>query len=151
MDAVEGAEKPGKIILNTPDGQAEVELDRIIARLGAIPPRRFVESCGIEFPNDDPVSVPEITPKYMSNVQGLYIIGALAGYPLIKQAMNQGYEVVEFIQGNNVEPADEPLLRNKFQDMPGFTTVHDALVKVQKNVRLLSPITELQLLSLIHI
>ncbi|MEM9183360.1 MAG: cyclic nucleotide-binding domain-containing protein [Pseudomonadota bacterium] len=145
VDAVEGAEKPGKIVLNTPDGQAEVELDRIIARLGAIPPRRFVESCGIVFPNDDPVSVPEITPKYESNVEGLYIIGALAGYPLIKQAMNQGYEVVEFIKGNDVEPADEPLLRSKFQDMPGFTTVHDALVKVQKNVRLLAPITELQL------
>ncbi|MDJ0652955.1 MAG: cyclic nucleotide-binding domain-containing protein [Xanthomonadales bacterium] len=145
VEALEGGDKPGLIVFNTPEGQAEVEIDRVIARLGAIPPRRFVESCGIEFPNNDPASVPEITPRYESNVPGLYIIGALAGYPLIKQAMNQGYEVVEFIMGNDVEPADEPLLRDKFQHMPGFTSVHNALVKVQKNVKLLSPITELQL------
>ncbi len=44
---------------------------------------------------------------------GLYIIGALGGYPLIKQAMNQGYEVVEYILGRTVEPADEPLLRDE--------------------------------------
>ena len=30
-----------------------------IARIGAIPPRRFVESCGIEFPNDDRSAVPD--------------------------------------------------------------------------------------------
>ena len=59
--------------------------------------------------------------------------------------MNQGYEVVEFIEGNDVEPADEPLLREKFNKMPGFTSVHDALVKVQTNMPLLAPITELQL------
>ena len=35
-----------------------------------------------------------------SQVPGLYIIGALAGYPLIKQCLNQGYEVVEYILGN---------------------------------------------------
>jgi CRP-like cAMP-binding protein/thioredoxin reductase/Fe-S-cluster-containing hydrogenase component 2 len=145
VEAVEGGDKPGKLILNTQDGVAEIPIDRMIARLGAIPPRRFVEACGIEFPNDDPNSVPAITPKYESNVPGLYIIGALAGYPLIKQCMNQGYEVVEFIEGNDVEPADEPLLREKFQNMPGFSTVHNALVKVQTNVPLLAPITELQL------
>ncbi|MDX1569535.1 MAG: cyclic nucleotide-binding domain-containing protein [Xanthomonadales bacterium] len=141
----DGSEKPGKIVLNTDEGQAEIDCDRIIARLGAIPPRRFVESTGIEFPNKDPSSVPAISPKYESNVPGMYIIGALGGYPLIKQAMNQGYEVIEFIEGNDVEPADEPLLRDKFKEMPGFTTVHDALVKVQNNVPLLAPITELQL------
>ena len=145
VEAVEGGNKPGKLVLDTPDGTAEIEVDRIIGRLGAIPPRRFVESCGIKFPNDDPASVPAISPRYESNVPNLYIIGALGGYPLIKQAMNQGYEVIEFIQGNDVEPADEPLLRNKFKNMPGFTSVHDALVKVQTNVPLLAPITELQL------
>ncbi len=47
-------------------------------------------------------------------MKGLYIIGALGGYPLIKQAMNQGYEVVEFALGRDVAPADEPLLQKKF-------------------------------------
>ena len=44
-----------------------------------------------------------LTTKYESSVAGMYIIGALAGYPLIKQAMNQGYEVVEYILGNAIE------------------------------------------------
>ena len=49
------------------------------------------------------------------------------------------------IEGRKVEPADEPLLRDKFKAMPGFTSVNAALEKVQKNVKLLSHITPLQL------
>ena len=30
-----------------------------------------------------------------TNVPGIYAIGSLVGYPLIKQALNQGFEVVE--------------------------------------------------------
>ena len=82
----------------------------IIARLGAIPPRGFVESCGVRFPSDDPTTLPELTGQYESNVPGLYIIGALGGYPLIKQAMNQGYEVAEYIAGNDILPADHEVL-----------------------------------------
>jgi len=59
--------------------------------------------------------------------------------------MNQGYEVIEYILGNKVEPADEPLLKDKFAKMPGFRSVDEALQRVQKNVRLLSHITPLQL------
>jgi CRP-like cAMP-binding protein/thioredoxin reductase len=101
--------------LNSKEGVVEVPCDRIIARLGATPQREFVESCGVQFPSKDPAAIPQVSPTYESNVPGLYIIGALAGYPLIKQAMNQGYEVVEFIQGRPVEPADEPILREKFK------------------------------------
>ena len=137
--------KPGRMTLTTPKGRAQILCDRVIARLGATAPRGFVEKCGVEFPSKDPAAVPAISPQYESNVKGLYIVGALGGYPLIKQAMNQGYEVVEYILGEKVEPADEPLLREKFVPMPGFTTVEAALAKVQQNVRLLSHITPLQL------
>jgi CRP-like cAMP-binding protein/Fe-S-cluster-containing hydrogenase component 2/thioredoxin reductase len=143
--ASDGDPKPLTFTLSTPDGQAEIACDRIIARLGAIPPRRFVESCGIVFPNDDPAAVPAVNERYESNVPGLYIVGALAGYPLIKQAMNQGYEVVEFIQGKDVEPADEPLLRDRFSDLPGFDSVGDTLVEIQDNIRLFAGLTTLQL------
>ncbi len=139
------ARKRMRMILATQNGKAQILCDRIIGRLGATAPRGFVEACGVQFPNKDPASVPAISPQYESNVKGLYIVGALGGYPLIKQAMNQGYEVVEYILGNTVEPADEPLLRDKFKAMPGFTNVTAALEKVQKNVRLLSHITPLQL------
>ncbi len=145
VEAVEGGPKPGRMALATPNGKAEIALDRVIARLGASAPRAFVEACGVEFPNKDPASVPAISSKYESNVPGLYIVGALGGYPLIKQAMNQGYEVVEHILGRPVEPADEPLLREKFSRMAGFTSVDAALQRVQDNVRLLSHITPLQL------
>jgi CRP-like cAMP-binding protein/Fe-S-cluster-containing hydrogenase component 2/thioredoxin reductase len=145
VDKLSVGRKPGRLILNTPKGRAQVLCDRIIGRLGANPPRAFVEACGVVFPNADPSAVPAISEKYESNVPGLYIVGALGGYPLIKQAMNQGYEVVEYILGRSVEPADEPLLRAKFQRMPGFKSVSAALEQVQKSVPLLATITPLQL------
>jgi CRP-like cAMP-binding protein/Fe-S-cluster-containing hydrogenase component 2/thioredoxin reductase len=145
VDALSAGRKKGRMILNTASGKAQILIDRVIARLGATAPRGFVEGCGVTFPNKDPASVPAISPQYESNVKGLYIVGALGGYPLIKQAMNQGYEVIEYILGNKVEPADEPLLKDKFKAMPGFRSVDEALQRVQKNVRLLSHITPLQL------
>ena len=105
---------PGEIVLKTPDGETTVPCDRIIARLGAMAPRRFVESCGIKFTSDEPSALPELSERYESSVPGLYVVGALAGYPLIKLAMNQGYEVVETISGNEISPADEPLLEEIF-------------------------------------
>src|ERR1700749_3348943 len=145
VDALTVGRKKGRMILATKNGKAQILLDRVIARLGATAPRGFVEACGVVFPNKDPASVPAISSQYESNVKGLYIVGALGGYPLIKQAMNQGYEVVEYILGEKVEPADEPLLKAKFQPMPGFRSVDEALKKVQTNVKLLSHITPLQL------
>ncbi|HZW52017.1 MAG TPA: cyclic nucleotide-binding domain-containing protein, partial [Rudaea sp.] len=145
VDALSVGRKKGRMILNTASGKAQILIDRIIARLGATAPRGFVEACGVTFPNKDPASVPAISSQYESNVKGLYIVGALGGYPLIKQAMNQGYEVIEYILGNKVEPADEPLLKAKFAKMPGFRSVDDALARIQKNVPLLASITPLQL------
>jgi Fe-S-cluster-containing hydrogenase component 2/CRP-like cAMP-binding protein/thioredoxin reductase len=137
---------PGRLVLTVPDGEAVVECDRVIARLGAIAPRKFVESCGIVFPNDSAEALPELSPKYESNVPGLYIVGALAGFPLIKQAMNQGYEVVEFILGNDIKPADEPLLKEKFRPLLSQGRSVDQIIdQIRTNVPLLSGLTPLQL------
>ncbi len=145
VDALSVGRKKGRMILATKNGKAQILIDRVIARLGATAPRAFVEGCGVVFPNKDPASVPAISPQYESNVPGLYIVGALGGYPLIKQAMNQGYEVIEYILGSQVEPADAPLLKAKFAALPGFRSVDEALARVQKNVHLLAQITPLQL------
>ena len=131
------------LVLKTPDGEAEVRCDAVIARLGATPPRRFVESTGIEFPSKDRAALPEVSATYESNVPGLYILGALGGYPLIKQAMNQGYEVVEYILGNDVKPADEPLLEEKFANLS--MDVGEVLKAIRDNVPILSGLTTLQL------
>jgi CRP-like cAMP-binding protein len=137
------------IVLNTDTGQAHVACNRIIARLGAIPPRRFVEASGIKFPSDDPTTLPELTNRYESNVAGLYVIGALGGYPLIKQAMNQGYEVVEFIAGNDILPADHGILEQKFRSLPFDTDVDATLALIRKRVPLFADINGLVLRELV--
>ena len=151
-----GGEKPYLLSLNTSTGDMQLPCDRIIARLGATPPRKFVESCGIKFPSNDPSSLPVLSTSYESNVPGLYVIGALGGYPLIKQAMNQGYEVVEFIRGNPVAPADEPLLAAKFAGIPGHRSVSDSLQAMQQRIPLFTEVNplmfrELLLGSTIHV
>lgn len=145
LEASEETSHQAVLTLDTPNGEAQLPCDRIIARLGAIPPRRFIESCGIEFPSADREAIPELDSHYQTNVKGIYIIGALGGYPLIKQCMNQGYEVVEYIQGNNIEPADEHLLQAKFDLLQGRPKVNVALKVIQNQVPLLAALTTLQL------
>src|SRR6185436_16832743 len=134
-----------RFVAQTPQGVETIACDRVIARLGATPPRKMVESFGVKFPSADPTAIPQVSATYESNVPGLYIIGALGGYPLIKQAMNQGYEVVEYILGNAVEPADEPLLKEKFKNFRRAKNVSDALAIIQANVPLFKDLTTLQL------
>ncbi|HEY6642902.1 cyclic nucleotide-binding domain-containing protein [Povalibacter sp.] len=119
------------VVLQTAMGEQSVQCDRIIARLGAIPPRKFVESIGIKFPNERSDAIPELTRHYESNVPGVYVIGSLAGYPLIKQAMNQGHDVVEFIHGNDIKPADHPLLEYQFHGLPFERSADEMLERFQ--------------------
>jgi Fe-S-cluster-containing hydrogenase component 2/thioredoxin reductase/CRP-like cAMP-binding protein len=115
------SEVPGQglgVVLQTPTGTETLACNRIIARLGAIPPRKFLEGIGIRFPSERGDAIPELSRQCESNVPGVYILGSLAGYPLIKQAMNQGHDVVEFIHGANIKPADHPLLQHQFHGLP---------------------------------
>ena len=82
--------------LETPAGPKSVNCHRVVARLGADPPRAFVESIGIRFPGPQRDAIPALSRRYETNVPGVFIVGSLAGYPLIKQAMNQGYDVAEY-------------------------------------------------------
>ncbi|HEV2299955.1 MAG TPA: cyclic nucleotide-binding domain-containing protein [Stellaceae bacterium] len=142
--------EPGGLVLDTKDGETRLKCDRIIARIGAAPPRRFVESCGIQFPSDNPVAFPEVSDTYESQVPGLYIIGALAGYPLIKHCLNQGYEVVEYVRGNRIPPADEPLIQAKLDRVAMSRSVSD-LVATVRELPLFASLTPLQIREiLIH-
>jgi Fe-S-cluster-containing dehydrogenase component/CRP-like cAMP-binding protein len=142
---------PARVTVQTPEGARTVDCHLIITRLGAIPARKFVESIGVTFASPDADALPDLTPNFESNVPGLYIIGALAGFPLIKQAMNQGYEVVEHLLGNKVQPADQPILQQKLSGLRiggGRVGVDQALQAIQARVRLFRDVKPLALREL---
>ena len=141
--------KPGELVLETRDGEVTIPCDRIIARTGSQPPRTFVEACGIEFTSGERSAFPKLSPSFETTQSGIHVIGALAGYPLIKHCMNQGYDVIEFLNGNaNLKPADEPILAEKFAPLPGNRSVDEWLELFGQNVEIFNDLSPLQLREL---
>ena len=74
------------------------------------------------------------------------MVGAIAGYPLIKNCINQGFDAIEYINGNlDLASVDEPLLAAKFESLPVQHTVEAWLALIPKAIDLLSPLSPLQL------
>ena len=141
--------RPGELVIDTRDGQTTIRCDRIIARMGSSAPRAFVEGAGIAFASADREAFPTLSPTFESTRPGIYVIGALAGYPLIKHCMNQGYDVVEFINGNRaLKPADEPILAAKFARLPGTRSVEQWLALLAERVEVFRELSILQLREL---
>ena len=128
------ADSQGAVVLDTPSGARRIECHRVFARLGSIPPRDFLESCGIAVGGQAPMATPVLDRRYQSSVPGLFVIGALGGYALIKQALNQGYEVVDFIHGKDTKPADYPLLKERFSGLPYALDAEDVLDLYQDRI-----------------
>jgi Fe-S-cluster-containing dehydrogenase component/thioredoxin reductase/CRP-like cAMP-binding protein len=139
------APAPYVLKVDTPGGEQSIPCHRIIARLGAIPTRALLEGAGAKFLSDAPDAAPELSARYESTVPGLYVIGALAGFPLIKQAMNQGYEVVEHLLGRTVKPADHEILAAVFKRLRNGQDVEGTLRKIHGTVRAFRGVKELAL------
>jgi len=137
------------VVINTASGPVEINSHRIIARLGSTPPRAFVESAGIEFSGPDIDALPELDHHYRSNIPGLHVIGALAGNPLIKHAMNQGYDVVEFINGHDIKPADHALLELRFAALPFRLDVDEQVERLKQLIPMLAELNTLQFRELL--
>ena len=138
--------EPGWINIDVKDGSDRLPCDRVIARVGSKPPREFVESCGVEFSSDSREAFPTLSSTFESTTEGLYVVGALAGYPLIKHCMNQGYDVVEHIRGNkDLKPADEPLLAEKFVALENGDDVSAWIEFIRTQVEIFRDLTPLQM------
>jgi Fe-S-cluster-containing hydrogenase component 2/CRP-like cAMP-binding protein/thioredoxin reductase len=135
----------GSVTLSVTDGEEVLDCDHVIARIGSVKPRKFLESCGVRFETNEPNADPSIDAHYRSDVEGLYVIGALAGYPLIKHCLNQGYEVVEHIRGAEVVPADQPVLEETLALISGRLKIETVLRRVANLVPLFSGLSRLTL------
>ena len=133
------------IIIGTNEGEVRIEADLVICRIGARPPTEFLKRLGIAPASKDPNAVPPVSETYESVVPGIYLVGAVIGYPLIKNCLNQGYEVVRHILRKPVEPADEPKLRSMFANarLPGSVT--ENLESIKRTIPLFASITNVQL------
>ncbi|HUF16687.1 MAG TPA: cyclic nucleotide-binding domain-containing protein [Thermoanaerobaculia bacterium] len=133
----------GFVDLNVRGDVVRVPADMIFLKLGADPPRKFFEKCGIKYNGEGPDAQPILNQYYETTVPGLYLIGAASGRDLIKLGMNQGFEVVERLMGRECEPADEAVLKSKLPFLEG--TVYERIGLLRDRIPILGAASEEQL------
>jgi CRP-like cAMP-binding protein/Fe-S-cluster-containing hydrogenase component 2/thioredoxin reductase len=130
----------GTVELNKPEGRVRIPCDQVILKLGAAPPRAMLESFGVSFAGSGRDARPVLSQRYESSVPGLFLVGAVTGRDLIKLGVNQGYEVVEHILGNEVEPADEEVLKRRLPYWSG--TVRQRMADLRDEIPLFAAADE---------
>lgn len=141
---------PLTLVVDSPNGVERLACDRVIVRIGSLPAGASLQRLGIEFPELEAGALPRLSDWFETSVPGLYIIGALAGYPLIKQALNQGHEVIEHIRGQPLPPADEDQLRQKLEPIEGIDTVGAGIDFLHRQQTLLQSLNLIQVRGLLR-
>ncbi len=134
-----------RIVLRVAGREEQHPCDHVIARIGSVKPRKFLETCGVTFETEGDDADPALDAHYQSAVPGLYVVGSLAGYPLIKHCLNQGYEAVEAIAGEPAAPADTPALAETFASIVRKRDVEAALQKIARTIPLFAGLGRLGL------
>ena len=86
---------------------------------------------------DLPQRRPALKAHNESNIPGLYIIGDLAGAPVIKLAMAQGFEIVEHIAGLPEPRSNDPAVFDLLIVGAGAAGLNAALTAKEKGLRAL--------------
>jgi Fe-S-cluster-containing dehydrogenase component/CRP-like cAMP-binding protein/thioredoxin reductase len=128
------------ITLQTPRGERKEQCHRVLVRYGAGPPAELLKAIGLRAGEDGTLALT----RYCETArEGVYAVGSLAGCGVIKECLNQGYDVVEWIHGNDIAPVDEPLLQYQFHGLPGTFKPTEYLERFRELVpmlRELSPV-----------
>jgi thioredoxin reductase/CRP-like cAMP-binding protein/Fe-S-cluster-containing hydrogenase component 2 len=133
----------------------QIEAHQVICRLGADPPRDFLNAAGVAFRGRDPRERPERSIGFETNKPGLYVVGATGDADLIKKAMNEGFEVIERLCGQPVVPMDVEVLHQSIAVPLGSegTTPADAVSGAVEHIRasvpLFSGVSPVQLRNLL--
>ena len=136
------------VTLKLSSSTVKVKAGVVIVKIGALPPRQFLENCGVRFTGPEPFGVPDFGAGYETNIPGLFVLGAASGRgDLIKHAINHGYEVVEQICGRVFEPVDEALLRERLGLTEG--TVAQRIQELLPKAPLLAGASEAQIRELL--
>src|ERR1700720_3542835 len=90
----------------------------------------------LESPNA-PTQRPVLRANFQSNVSGLYIIGDLAGAPVVKLAMEQGSDVAEHIASKPDARSSDPDTYDLLVIGAGAAGLNAALVAQDSGLRVL--------------
>jgi CRP-like cAMP-binding protein/Fe-S-cluster-containing hydrogenase component 2/thioredoxin reductase len=144
--SVKRIEQPGTVeeglcvTLETPKGVREERCDRILVRYGPGPPVVLLRSLGLSSGEGGSLA---LSGYCETERAGVYAIGSLSGCNLIKECLNQGYDVIEWIHGNLIPPVDEPLLQYQFCGLADERSPTEYLARFRELVpmlRELSPV-----------
>jgi Fe-S-cluster-containing hydrogenase component 2/CRP-like cAMP-binding protein/thioredoxin reductase len=129
-----------RITLETSKGERQEYCDRILVRYGPGPPLGLLRSLGLASAEGGGL----VLSRYCETARkGVYAVGSLSGCNLIKECLNQGYDVIEWIHGNLIPPIDEPLLQYQFCGLPGERAPSEYLERFRElapMLRELSPV-----------